>query len=50
MGEGSLQGKKQKTKSNREEPSRTNGIGSEEGVISINVGDCLKLGTCDLMQ
>ena len=50
VGEGILQGKKQKTKSSREEPGRTNGIGAEEGVISINAGDCLKLGTCDLMR
>lgn len=53
MGEGGLQERKQKTVSSRGELGRTHSIGAEEGVIwtiSMNAGDCLKLGLCDLMQ
>ena len=53
MGEGRLQERKQKTMSSRGELGRTHSTGAEEGVIwtiSINAGDCLKLGPCDLMQ
>lgn len=51
--EGRLQEKKLKTKSIRDEPSRNSRTGAEGGVIgviSLNAGECLKLGTCDLMQ